>query len=83
MLGTRCSGIFLFCLLIALLLLTSLPAKGSDPRASTCVAVSDDAERLQCYDSAFERVTGNDESMIDMENNNTQIGIGIALTDLI
>jgi hypothetical protein len=46
--------------LIVLLLLTSLPAKGSDPRASTCVAVSDDAERLQCYDSAFERVTGND-----------------------
>ncbi len=61
MLGTRHSGICLYCLLIFLLLLTSLPAEGSDSRASNCVALADDAERLQCYDSAFERVAGNDE----------------------
>ena len=61
MLGTRHSGICLYCLLIFLLLLTALPAEGSDSRASKCVVVSDDAKRLQCYDSAFERVTGNDE----------------------
>jgi phospholipase A1 len=52
------------CLLASLLLLTSLSAEGSDTGASECVAITDDAERLQCYDGAFERVAEDGETPV-------------------
>ena len=49
-------------IVMSLLLLATIAAEGSETRASACVELSDDAERLQCYDKAFERNNESDET---------------------